>query len=571
MDVRMSDRTRDMLWELCIVGFGVAAFFVFAGWWVLIPTNISWLETGDRAMHTMGWFYYRDAPWGVPPGSSPGLGLELASSIALVDGLPIFAMPFKLLSVLLPRPFQYWGLWWLVCFALQSLFGYRLARALRAPPAVAALAAAFVVITPAFLYRLPLHMALAGHWLILAALWLYVRHAPPRAWAWPLLCGVTAAIHPYLLAMVVAIWFASLVQRWIVGTSPIRRLAAEAVVIALVLAAVLWAVGFFYTGSVADVGFGFYRLNLLGPVITHGVWSQWVPPLQHSNYDYEGLSFLGVGIFGALAVAVLSGSVVDLRRMFSRRWWPLTLLLLLFTLFALSNTVGLLNRETDPIPLPPLLAGIGATFRSSGRFVWPLLYVVTVAAVVLAARRLTIRVAVPLLALLFAAQLYDSRQGWGEFRAFVPAPATVWHTALKSPFWDRAVAAGFDKIRASRRKPRVTDWKDIEYFAYTHGVQTDDAYLARVDEAALNALEAREHTQMASGSLEAHTLYLLDYAGATRVSPHLAPDDLFAVIDNRIVYARHGAALVNGLGVAPQGAKAIQPWVPASLVPLILD
>ena len=107
---------------LAAILLGVAGFFVFAGWWVLIPTNIAWLVSGDKAMHQLGWMFFRDTPWGLPPGASPRLGLELANSIALVDGLPLFAIPFKLIAALLPRPFQYWGDWWLLCFVLQSLF-----------------------------------------------------------------------------------------------------------------------------------------------------------------------------------------------------------------------------------------------------------------------------------------------------------------------------------------------------------------------------------------------------------------------------------------------------------------
>ena len=119
----MDQKSRDALGGLGAVLLGLAAFLLFAGWWVLIPGNISWLGERDRAMHTLGWFFYRDAPWGWPPGDSPHLGIELANSIALGDGLPLFALPLKLVAAWLPRPFQYWGDWWLLCFCLQSVFG----------------------------------------------------------------------------------------------------------------------------------------------------------------------------------------------------------------------------------------------------------------------------------------------------------------------------------------------------------------------------------------------------------------------------------------------------------------
>ena len=192
---------------------GVAAFFVFCGWWVLIPTNIAWLDFADRAMHQLGWMFYRDTPWAVPPGASPRLGIELANSIALVDGLPLLAIPFKLLGPWLPQPFQYWGYWLLLSFTLQSLFAWRIARELGAGRYLALVAAGFVLITPAFLFRIPMHLALSSHWVLLAGLFLYVRRVPPALWMWPLLAGVTAAIHATLLAMVLGLWFASWLQR----------------------------------------------------------------------------------------------------------------------------------------------------------------------------------------------------------------------------------------------------------------------------------------------------------------------------------------------------------------------
>ena len=367
----MTDTSRDTLGNLSAVLLGVVAFLVFAGWWVLIPTNISWLVTGDRAMHQLGWMFYRDAAWGLPPGDNPHLGIELANSIALVDGLPLFAIPFKLMAPWLPRPFQYWGYWWLACFVLQSVFGYRIARELGAPRLVALIAGGFVVIAPAFVFRLTLHMALAGHWTVLASLFLYVRRNPPRLWMWPLLVSVTACVHAYLFAMVVGVWFAAYLQRLWLRRLVLRDVLLEPVILALALSTVLWAVGFFYVGSLGGIGFGFYRLNLLGPLITYQSWSKLVPDLPHTDYDYEGLSFPGLGVYGALVLAIISGSIWDVGHLMRRRWILLLLLGLGYAVYALSNVIGLGNHEAVPIPFG-LWTSLGAVFRASGRFVWPL-------------------------------------------------------------------------------------------------------------------------------------------------------------------------------------------------------
>lgn len=555
----MDQKSRDALGGLGAVLLGLAAFLLFAGWWVLIPGNISWLGERDRAMHTLGWFFYRDAPWGWPPGDSPHLGIELANSIALVDGLPLFALPLKLVAAWLPRPFQYWGDWWLLCFCLQSFFGYRLARELGASRLAAIVAGGFALATPAFLFRIGLHMALGGHWLILAALTLYARRTPPSLWLWPLLVAVAAAVHAYLFVMVGSIWFAAFMQRlWL------RRLAGTALwlepalCIGLALL-VLWAAGFFYTGTLGSIGYGYYRLNLLWPFITQG-WSRLLPSLPHSGEDYEGLSFLGIGVFGALLLALVTGSLFDVRRLASRRWLPLLLVCLLLALFALSDTVGLLDHQAGPIPLPAPVELLGHMFRSTGRFVWPLLYLVSIGAVVLAARRLVL--APFILGLLLIAQTLDSSWAWSAFRRTIPAPAAAFATTLASPFWDRAAAAGYTHMRAIPVVSRNPDWRALEYFAYVHGMDVDAIYLGRVDDGAVARLNARQKAAAAAGTLDPHTLYSVDLVTARAIGRWLTPADLLAVVDGRIVFARGGAHLVDGLGVDPHSGLAATPWLP---------
>ncbi|MEO8756518.1 MAG: DUF6311 domain-containing protein [Devosia sp.] len=560
----MTERSRDALSVWAALLLGLAAFLVFAGWWVLLPTNIAWLNERDRAMHMLGWLFFRDAPWGVPPGDSPHLGIELASSIALVDGLPLFAIPLKLFAAWLPQPFQYWGYWWLCCFCLQSLFGYRLARELGASRPIALIAGGFALITPAFLFRISLHMALGGHWLILAGLALYARRVAPRPWMWPLLIGLSAAIHAYLFVMVGGLWVAAWLQRlWL------RRLTRTAIIvepIASVLAAlaVLWAAGFFYTGTLGGVGYGFFRLNLLWPIISQG-WSRLIPGLPHSDYDYEGLGFLGIGVFGALLLAIATGAIVQIRSLFTRRWLPLLLVCAVMALFALSNVPGLLGRETVPIPLPGPLLALGAMFRSTGRFVWPLLYLITVGAIVLAARRLPLKFAAPILALLFAVQIADSSWAWSAFRRTIPVPADTWTTPLVSPFWDRAAAAGYTRIRAIPVIFSNPDWKALEYEAWRHQMDIDAIYLGRVDTNAVAQLNAADDAAIVAGTLEPKTLYSVDLATARRLALTLKPDDLLAIIDKRIVFAQKGAALVDGLGIDPRSGLSATPWLPPGL------
>ena len=547
----MPQRLRDLLAGLAALLMGAAAFFAFCGWWPLLVTNIAWLEGGDRAMHQLGWMFFRDSPWGLPPGASPRLGIELAASIALVDGLPLLAMPFKLVAPWLPQPFQYWGWWLLVSFMLQGLFAYRIARELDAGRLVALLAAGFALITPAYLFRIPLHLALSSHWVVLAALLLYMRRAPPRPAMWPLLLALTAAIHATLLAMVAALWCAALLQRLWTDRTEFRALLVEMFAALAATLATLWLVGFFGAGTYAASGYGSYKLNLLWPILSYH-WSQLFPDLPHGRLDYEGLAFPGIGILALLLIAVLTGAVLRLRAAVSPFWLPLALVLVALMIFAFSKTLTLGDADLVTLPVPGFVDALGAAFRSTGRFVWPLLYVITIGAVVLAGARFRPALAVPLVLALLVAQGIDSWPEARRFRAFMPQPSPVWETSFTSPLWERAAESGYTRLRAIPEQVGFgSDWKDPGYFAVTHGLDTDIAYLARIDPERLQMLRTRAEHVLATGAFEPRTIYLLDVYSALRAVAHLGPDDLLVTVDGRNVLLPGGRALAAGLNLTP--------------------
>ena len=119
----------------------------------------------------------------------------------------------------------------------------------------------------------------------------------------------------------------------------------------------------------------------------------------------------------------------------------------------------------------------------------------------------------------------------------------------------RTAAAGYDRLRAIPNETGFgSDFLAPGYYAVTHGMDTDIAYLGRLDPAAEAALAATKAGQLDTGAFEPRTLYLLDVPAALAVMAHLAPGDLLATIDGRIVFARGGAPLVADLGIDPMPA-----------------
>ena len=315
--------------------------------------------------------------------------------------------------------------------------------------------------------------------------------------------------------MVLALWGAALVERLFAGRMTRSAALFEVLSGGVAVYAMLWLAGFFVVRSIGSYGYGDYKLNLLWPFIRYESWSKLVPAIPHAQYDYEGLSFLGIGIFALLAVALVTGALGRLRAAFGRRWLPLTLVLVGLMAFAITTKVHVADFLLVDFKLPKPLLDLFSTFRSTGRFVWPLLYFITIGAVVLVAGRLRPAWALPLVALAFAAQVVDSSSGLSGFVRRQPLPAAAWDTPLVSPFWDRVAAAGYTRVRAIPVTQPGFDWRDLGYFAVTHGMATDSAYLGRTDERALDALVARENAALASGEFRApHALRARPRRGA---------------------------------------------------------
>ena len=280
---------------------------------------------GDSATHYMGWEFFRHTSllqW--PLGLNPKLGLDISSSIAFTDSIPLAAFIFKPFNSLLPATFQYLGLWILICFVLQTYLAARLLSHFLTDQIQIALGSVFIALSPVLIYRLVHdgygHIALVSHFLILGALNLYFTKPLKSSW-WALLFASTILIQAYFIPMVAAIWIAKLVQylRHDGGSRSvaIKHFAAVAVAsISTLIAGGYVALGsnLFTGGSeVTDSSFPYWfrwqPLSLIDIQTSFsGTWSHFLSDQQELRGDVEGFSFLGSGIIllaGLVALVLL--------------------------------------------------------------------------------------------------------------------------------------------------------------------------------------------------------------------------------------------------------------------------
>ena len=193
---------RPLLWLsfAALALFSLLAFLLIVGPRVLDFQNIAWLASGDPATHYLGWAFFRHSPWSFPIGLNPDYGMDISSSIVYSDSIPLLAFLFKPFQSFLPEPFQYLGLWALICFVLQAYFAWLLVGLITQDFWQKLLGMGFFVFAPPMLYRLGVHAALASHFLLLAGLYLVMsaKDKGPR-FGWTGLLSIAVLVNFYLL------------------------------------------------------------------------------------------------------------------------------------------------------------------------------------------------------------------------------------------------------------------------------------------------------------------------------------------------------------------------------------
>jgi len=539
MMIRSENNKLNMLSSALPVMLGVIAFFIVVGPRALYPTNIAWLGAGDPATHYLGWLFYRNSEWEFPIGLNSSYGLEFANSILYSDSNPLLAIIFKPISYLLPQTFQYFGIWLLLCFIFQALFGWKLLCLVTSSNLLRLLGAGIIVFAPPMIWRLHGHLSLVGHFVIVAALYFSLNaKLRRRKLCWGILIAVTALIHAYLLAMVLAIWIADLVGRAMKSQLSVRISIYEFFALFFLTGVVCWQAGYFSVGAGASsAGYGLYRMNILSPFDSSG-WSYILRDLPEATGDYEGFNYLGLGTIFLLisSFPAFWAARKELTEAASEYWY-LALLFLAFTLFAISNAIAIGPIEFR-YTLPDSFLELANVFRASGRIFWPVFYLITFLSIAFAVRRFDGRTAGFVLGLALTVQVLDTSAGWLPIRKTNMVESSAeWSSPLVSQFWSDA-SKKYQNVRRIPVGNSPAAWQDISYYAGKNGLAADAVYLARVSSISFENAKKRSYEALSSGAFDQDSLYILDDSEfrSAFISGNLAAD-LFAKIDGLNVVA----------------------------------
>jgi hypothetical protein len=375
----------------------------------------------DIAQNIIVQRYFFADTWRWPLLNAVNLVGPEGTNIGLIDGIPLIALPLKLLEPLLPPAFHGVNLWHALAWLLQpvtAVWCLRGAGERRFLPAVAVAVAAASM--PVWWNRFG-HPSLTGHFLVLLALGTYlrlVRRQSMGMWLGAVAIEVAALLtQPYLAVMTLAVYSAvplTLLFRrdrgWIGA-------AIGVVVAAGALVAGLWALD--YLGVTGGVGFGEFKMDLLSPIWPEG--SALFPWRVPAIGAWEGYNYLGAGLLLGILAAALLRPAATLELLV--RHAGLAFVLLGLAVYALSQRPTVAGHPIADLGfVPDWLENL----RSTGRFFWPVAYALLLGVVLLLARVPTPRLAAALLVAVAALQFADASRLREGLRTSLMQPRPAW-------------------------------------------------------------------------------------------------------------------------------------------------
>jgi len=343
-------------------------------WEFLNPFSVDWVwGSGDFEQHFIGWqFFLHEPPFQFPLTKLNLYGDGIAQSIVFTDSIPIVAIPLKILAGKAALGVQYFGLFVVSSLVLQALLSYSYFRLSGVTALVSSSLSLVVCVAPPLLFRATCHTSLTAQWMLIAALILCKsKHKTWRLWL--LLLSISLWVHLYLCAMCLLLFLSNLKRRYLQTWNGCFW-------IAFILGLLL--VQFFLLGYMPRIpsdatssGYGIFTFNLLSPISSASNFSLILPGFELPYGSHEGFSFLGPVLLVAL---VLVGLLSRPRKIFIDSVLAmdkkLILAIIAMALFAVSPVVSIGFHKLDLGRLPYPLFIIGDTFRASGRFIWPLYY-----------------------------------------------------------------------------------------------------------------------------------------------------------------------------------------------------
>lgn len=438
--LKMADWLRGN-WDIALtMTITLMGFFWLFGLSVLDIYNIGLVSKGgDFSVSYMGSVLYRMDEWRWPIFTHMNLAYPYGISVHGTDGGPLLSVIFKLLHTVfgLSPEVQFVGIWMLISYILQAYVSVLIFRHAFKSKWLITIGALFFVSAPIMMMRVFVHINLMPHFILLFAIlmWMNNRLGNKEWFYMAVLISLGILTCPYFLPMQAG-FFALLFYKQVFVE---KKVSLKTLCKGIMMLAAVFLVWFYLLGmmtteqEIASGGWRSLGLNLTA--LFNPIWSQsQVFNKLTPKADFDADNYFGFGLL--LLLLFFFPYVKDLfRRENLKKNWMLSLLLLGFTLFALSSQIKFGNTVVLDYKPGSVIDWLGSVFRYSGRFFWPVWYLLAFYLIK------TVGVHFPkkawlILPIILLIQIWDLYPTYKMKQSFV-VNTTPYIYPLKSKEWDR--------------------------------------------------------------------------------------------------------------------------------------
>ena len=532
--MRYSPRELKIAWTLSLSN-GFIAFCYVAGTSSLNPLNTNWIYHGinaDPIQHFFGWLFYKNSDWSLPIGRNVTYGDYLGSSIVYSDSIPIAAIISKVVAEFTTTDFQYFGIWLLICFILQSFFAIRIAQLYTRDWMLLILVGALLICTPVFLWRIQAHFALSAHFLIIAgiyAIFKSYKRDSDESLLWVIILTLACLIHPYLLGMLLILWFGAIADSLIKKRVRRRTIVRNCILILaniVFLSTVVAGYDFTHSNSMKGTGvaYGVYRWNPASILVPYGK-SLFLSGVIPQSGNFDSFSYFGLGIIFIFIVNLLLRNWRGIKfGLFLNENQFTVLSFALLILFAISNNVAIADFRFS-YDIPKWTSDLFSVFSSSARFIWPVTYSFLFLMIIAVLRTRRRGFGVIVLSLCLFMQMTDLLPLREDLRLYLNNNISKDFKTLESEEIAQALESGkYSRIVVIPTSREGFGFPEVTQLAYTYGLSTNSVYLARVDGEKINLQRKKVYRELKSGNLESRSIYVLSQSQFSEIRGFLIPD-----------------------------------------------
>ncbi len=368
---------------------GALCFIWLYGTEVLNPNNIGWLvHGGDLSQHYVGWEFYRYSPWTFPIGLITNAAYPDTVSVIFTDSIPLFAVIFKLFARFLPLYFQYMGIYGIFCFIMIGMTSSIVLKKFIKNDLIVVLTSLFFIVNPIVLHRMYYHTSLSSHYLIFMAMILALYkdklNLKKTILFWGILGVLCSSTHIYFIVMIGIILVGYMLYELIDTRNFKKVLLAFVSYLASSFITVYLLGGFslpvtpFGSNSIGTFNFNFN--SFINPMR----FNYTMPKLETASnlLQEEGFAYLGKGLFYAAIVGAILIVVLFIVDIIKKKKLNVALIIsiivvaLISLIIATANSVYYGNTLLFKYHVPDKIQYFIGVFRSNGRFIWVVYYVI---------------------------------------------------------------------------------------------------------------------------------------------------------------------------------------------------